>query len=190
MDLAACKTALQEYDALREEVIIQSRTVLRLAKQLIYALHRGEKPMYDELVSQYQELQQVGRGTQHYDGLQREGSKSDATQEYVEACAYHDFVYQKEIRSAQELDVSTEDYLLGICDLSGELVRRTVNAVIRDDITEAERSAEFVQQLYGQMLEFDLRNGLLRKKVDGMKYAVQKVQDVLYDVHLRRDMDG
>ena len=78
----------------------------------------------------------------------------------------------------------------GLAVASGELVRRTVNAVIRDDITEAERSAEFVQQLYGQMLEFDLRNGLLRKKVDGMKYAVQKVQDVLYDVHLRRDMDG
>lgn len=39
-------------------------------------------------------------------------------------------------------------------------------------------------------MQFDLRNGPLRKKFDGVKYDVRKVDDILYELALLGGADG
>ena len=44
--------------------------------------------------------------------------------------------------------------------------------------------ASLFHALFGELVEFDFRNGPLRKKFDGVKYDVRKVDDILYELSL------
>ena len=41
-----------------------------------------------------------------------------------------------------------------------------------------------VSKLHEALLEFDFRNGPLRRKFDGLKYALRRLEDVLYEQSL------
>lgn len=41
-----------------------------------------------------------------------------------------------------------------------------------------------LEQLNGKMLEFDFRNGPLRRKYDGLKYALKLVEDIVFEASL------
>lgn len=45
-------------------------------------------------------------------------------------------------------------------------------------------SAALCHELFGELIQFDLRNGPLRKKFDGVKYDVRKIDDILYELSL------
>ena len=51
-----------------------------------------------------------------------------------------------------------------------------------------------VRDLNGKMLEFDFRNGPLRRKYDGLKYAVKAIEDIYFELSLqdafRKEEDG
>ena len=44
-----------------------------------------------------------------------------------------------------------------------------------------------VTQLNGKMLEFDFRNGPIRRKYDGLKYALKTIEDIVYEISLVED---
>ena len=37
------------------------------------------------------------------------------------------------------------------------------------------------------MLEFDFRNGPIRRKYDGLKYALKTIEDIVYEISLVED---
>lgn len=49
----------------------------------------------------------------------------------------------------------------------------------------AVRISAFVKDLHAGFQLLNLKNDILRKRVDGVKYAVKKVEDVVYDLSLR-----
>ncbi|KAH7366440.1 hypothetical protein KP509_18G078200 [Ceratopteris richardii] len=84
-----------------------------------------------------------------------------------------------------EFGLDLEDYLIGLCNLSSELPRYVVNQVTTGDYDCAKRVAKFLSELYAAFRMLNLRNDLLRKRFDGMKYDLKKVEEVLYDVKIR-----
>src|SRR3989344_3735484 len=104
-----------------------------------------------------------------------------ALQEYVEAMAYHHFVKYKKLISKSKLKVDAESYLLGLADLSGELVRRAGAEIIRKNYKEAERIKKFVNLLYGEFLGLDLRGSDLRKKSDALRWNLKKLEETMLD---------
>jgi hypothetical protein len=57
-----------------------------------------------------------------------------------------------------------------------------VKCVIDDKKNEALKIREAVEEIYGEFLNFDLRNGELRKKSDQIKWNMQKLEDLVYDL--------
>ena len=47
---------------------------------------------------------------------------------------------------------------------------------------EVEKIKDFVDDIYGEFLKFDLRNGNLRKKYDSVKWNLKKLEEVMYDI--------
>eukprot|EP00250_Pteridium_aquilinum_P005439 c15530_g1_i1 orf=298-1173(-) len=84
-----------------------------------------------------------------------------------------------------EFELDLEDYLVGLCNLSNELPRYVVNQVTTGDYDCAKRASVFLSDLYAAFRMLNLRNDLLRKRFDGMKYDLKKVEEVLYDVKIR-----
>ena len=110
---------------------------------------------------------------------------SVAFQEYVEAICFHEFVKRGKIPTSKELGVSAEDYLSGICDLTGELVRKAVYDVIHRKFDEAAKIKELVHDIYGEFLKLHMRNGDLRKKSDSIKWNLKKLEEVMYDISMK-----
>ncbi len=181
-DFKKIRERLSKYDNSREELIKKARDVLKLSKQLIYTIHRKELGEADKLVINLKkekgELDKIAFSSKK---LFYEGSYSDACQEYAEAMAYYGFVKNGKIPTISTLKVNEEDYLMGICDLTGELTRKAVTIAHKDD-KEVERIKELVEGIFGEFLKFDLRNSELRKKSDSIKWNLKKLEEVMYDL--------
>ena len=94
---------------------------------------------------------------------------------------------EKEVKSCK-LDVfhlDLEDYLAGITQLSNELSRLVVNAVTHGDYQRPKRIATFLNNLDGGFRLLNLKNDMLRKKFDSLKYDLKKVEEVVYDLSIR-----
>lgn len=83
------------------------------------------------------------------------------------------------------LRITDEEYLHACCGLIDELSRLAVNTVILGEFERAVGIAGFVKELADAFRVLNLKNDGLRKRVDGLKYAVKKVEDVVYDLRLR-----
>ncbi len=175
------RLSLESYDKQREALIKKARVVLKLSKRLIYSLHRNNKKEAVKLKNQLEkEKSKLDRIAFSKKGLLYEGSYSEAAQEYVEAVSYYNFINKCKIPSISSLRVNEEDYLLGICDLTGELARRAV-MIANKDVKRVEKIKDLVEDIFGEFLKLDLRNGNLRKKSDAIKWNLKKIEEVLYD---------
>ena len=74
---------------------------------------------------------------------------------------------------------------MSLASMTDELSRLAVNSVTLGDNELAVKISGFVKDLHAGFQLLNLKNDFLRKKVDGIKYAVKKVEDVVYDLSLR-----
>jgi predicted translin family RNA/ssDNA-binding protein len=174
---------LTNYDSKREELIKKSRELLKSSKQVIYSIHRENSK---EATSNLKKSEKIKKELDKIASFDRklffEGAYSDACQEYVEAVAYYDFINSKRLPSIKSLDVSYEDYLMGICDLTGEVTRKAVSLATKRKVKEVEKIKNFVEDIYGEFLKFDFRNGNLRRKYDSIKWNLKKLEEIMYDL--------
>ncbi|XP_028066312.1 translin-like isoform X1 [Camellia sinensis] len=87
--------------------------------------------------------------------------------------------------NTSEFGLDIEDYLIGICFISNELPRYVVNQVTAGDYDCPRKVLKFLTDLHAAFRMLNLRNDLLRKKFDGMKYDLHRVEEVYYDVKIR-----
>ncbi|XP_017798732.1 PREDICTED: translin [Habropoda laboriosa] len=78
-----------------------------------------------------------------------------------------------------------EDYLMGLLQLAAELSRFAINSVTNGDYNRPIEIARFVNELNAGFKLLNLKNDSLRKRFDGLKYAVKKVEEVVYDLSIR-----
>jgi len=178
---------LEGFDEERESAIATSRKILHLSKQLIYALHRDDRQKAKKMLSLITlSFAEARKQAQKTPGLASEGFFRVASQEYVEACSLYWFITEKRLATRDELETTTEEYLLGVCDVAGELVRLAVNRIIKGDMNSACAIRDFVSELYSLLLEFSFRNGDLRKKFDSVKYNLQKLEDLVLQIKMQK----
>ncbi|MBU0461597.1 MAG: hypothetical protein KJ574_03340 [Nanoarchaeota archaeon] len=87
--------------------------------------------------------------------------------------------------TSSSLKVNDEHYILGVCDLTGELVRKAINSVINDDYKTAKDIHAFVSELYEELSKFSFFSGELRKKYDSIKYDLKRLDDLLLSLKLK-----
>ena len=170
-------------DTKREEIIQTSREIITVSKQIIYAAQRND------LKSAELSIKKIKEGIKKLKKIMipvDTNISSVAMQEYVEAISFYEFVKNKKIPTKASLGVSAEEYLSGLCDLTGELVRKAVYDVIHKKFDEAAKIKELVHDIYGEFLHLHLRNGELRKKSDSIKWNLKKLEEVMYDISMKR----
>ncbi|CAL5194051.1 unnamed protein product [Lathyrus oleraceus] len=89
------------------------------------------------------------------------------------------------LNGPEEFSLDVEDYLVGVCFMSNELPRYVVNQVTAGDYDCPRKVLKFLTDLHAAFRMLNLRNDFLRKKFDGMKYDLRKVEEVYYDVKIR-----
>lgn len=186
-DFLSMRHELEEYETKREHLITLSRDIVRLSKQVIYATHRndlaGAKVKLAAMNKQVAVMQKLS-GSTH--GLDEEGSFRIACQEYVEAVIYYSYCTDKTLPDHKKLGMSADLYLLGLFDVFGEFGRRAVHQATEGKTKDVFLLRDLLSEMYGKLLEFEFRNGEMRKKFDGLKYDIKKIEELCLSLTLKR----
>ncbi|EEH09459.1 translin [Histoplasma capsulatum G186AR] len=89
------------------------------------------------------------------------------------------------LKDQDSFHLSIEEYLQALISLVEELSRLAVNSVTLGDYARPLQISKFVSDLQAGFQLLNLKNDSLRKRSDGIKYSVKKVEDVVYDLSLR-----
>lgn len=81
--------------------------------------------------------------------------------------------------------ITIENYLLALTSTIEELARLAPNAVTLGDFARPLQVSRFVKDIHAGFQLLNLKNDVLRRKSDGIKYSVKKVEDIVYDLSLR-----
>lgn len=117
---------------------------------------------------------------------------------------YFDTVHVVHNDKENGFHLDLEDYLMGLLQLSAELVsilyntsvaitylniifqsRFAVTSVTNGDYYIPIEISQFIHDLNAGFKLLNLKNDSLRKRFDGLKYAVKKVEEVVYDLSIR-----
>ncbi|KAF5311264.1 hypothetical protein D9758_018757 [Tetrapyrgos nigripes] len=82
--------------------------------------------------------------------------------------------------------LSAEDYLHGLISLVNELSRYAINVVTLGSFDEPLKISAFVKDLFAGFSMLNLKNDSLRRRFDSLKYDMKKIEEVVYDVSLRK----
>jgi translin len=180
-EFSQMKKDLENFDKKREDLILISREIIKLSKQCIYSVHRNELKAAQNYLAKMQKKILLVKQKKNLDT----NIGKVAIQEYVEAYAYLYFIQNNKLITKKECGCESEEYLLGLCDLTGELMRKAVNETIKQNYELVFKIHELTAEIYAHFLEFDLRNSELRKKSDAIKWNLTKIEDLVLKIKLR-----
>lgn len=82
--------------------------------------------------------------------------------------------------------LTVEDYLQGVISVVNELSRLAVNSVTLGNFDQPIKISAFVKELFVGFSMLNLKNDTLRRRFDSLKYDMKKIEEVVYDVSLRK----
>lgn len=89
------------------------------------------------------------------------------------------------VKDKDTFHLTLEEYLLSLTDMTSELSRLATNAVTLGDFDLPLTISAFIKDLFAGFQLLNLKNDILRKRADAVKYDVKRVEDVVYDLSLR-----
>ena len=176
---------LLAYDLKRRQVINQSNNALHSAKRAIFAMHRDNMK---EAVVKIKECETIFKALdKKYKSdvrIKNEGAYKAAVEEYVEAVLFYQFLTTGKIGDIKTMTIQPAVFIAGLCDVPGELYRYAIKAATARDLKTVKKCATAAQEIIGELIEFNLTS-YLRTKSDQAKGAVNKLENVVYEVSLR-----
>jgi predicted translin family RNA/ssDNA-binding protein len=185
--LTKIKKNLETFDEKREYIIKTSRDILRFSKQAINAVHRNNNTEAIQLLKNAEKgIKKVLAEIKKNNKLSIVRAFNAAMEEYCEAKCFLHYTETGNILSPTKLPANDMDYLLGLCDLTGELGRKAVRCATNKEYKELTNIRNTVEEIHTFFLSLSLRNSELRKKYDSIKWNLKKIEDIIYDVNLRK----
>ena len=114
----------------------------------------------------------------------REANLSSRVEEYVRFNAFNHFLETGKLIPPSDCEYATdEEYLAGACmSLCQDLSRYSQGRAIERDVESVTSARNLVRGILDYLMEFDFRNGPLRRKYDGTKYALKAIETILYEL--------
>ncbi|KAL5761579.1 hypothetical protein ACOSP7_017843 [Xanthoceras sorbifolium] len=203
---------LNHFNDKRERVIKASRDITSNSKKVIFQVHRIsrhnkeavlEKAEKDLAAVTDQYISQLVKELQGTELWKLRRAYSPGVQEYVEAATFCKFCRTGTLLNLEEinatllplndpslepLQVNVLDYLLGLADLTGELMRLAIGRISDGEFEFAEKICKFVRDIYRELtLLFPLMDDSsdMKMKMDTMLQSVVKIENACFRVHVR-----
>ena len=167
-------------EKVRETSISMSRSVIRLTKRAIHAIHCGEEHenILSNAVTEYNGLLAAVRGEPE---ILFSGSVADAMMELSEACILSSVILGKEVPSYTTLNVTPQAWAMGLADCLGELRRILLTLLMNDRMNEAKKVFEKMEIICDSVLSFDVPDAILpiRRKQDVARSVMERTRSDL-----------
>ena len=172
----------------REFLLKNTREIIILCSKSIIAVHKGDLTTGKNNLKQAEVLLKKYK-KKATGGLRRYLITPE--QEFVEAACLIAIVEKKEIPSDKKLAVMPESYVLGLLDCVGELKRQVFDKIRIDEIDEATRIFEVMENLYLQLYTFSMYDKVVkeaRRKIDVNRILVDDVRSVITEEKRRTEL--
>jgi len=181
--------------AAREVAIVNGRRVIRFSAKAIRSGHRGELKEAGVMLAEAGELlaESTAAMADHPDI--KIGILNDAAKEYAEAHLFLAMARGDELPAAAELGTRMAPYLNGLGEAVGELRRRLLDQLRREDFAEAERLLEIMDEVVDLLASLDYPDGMtggLRRTTDVARSLTERsradLTSALIADRIRQDM--
>jgi predicted translin family RNA/ssDNA-binding protein len=169
----------------RRQIVSLANIALHDSKRVIFSLHRGDIKKAEENLVEIEKILQKLEKNFGQQRINEEGSYKAAVEEYTEAKMFYFIITGKKIDKIKEVNLSFDSYLGGICDTTGELVRYAVNQAASGKFSEVEKTKNIINEIMEQLVEFDM-TGYLRTKYDQAKGNLRKIEQIHYEINLKK----
>ncbi|KAK9124846.1 hypothetical protein Scep_013692 [Stephania cephalantha] len=196
----------------RERVVKASRDITINSKKVIFQVHRISKYNRDEVLEKAEKdlaavtdqyMSRLVKELQGTDFWKLRRAYSPGVQEYVEAATLYEFCKTGKLLnleainasllplsdpSFEPLQINILDYVLGVADLTGELMRLAIGRISDGELEYAKTICRFVREIYRKLTlvvpTMD-ENYEMKKKMDTMLQSVVKIENACFSVHVR-----
>lgn len=168
---------LEKREKEQDRILSSTREIIRHCSNGIKLVHAGEMKKAKGEIEAAQEKVAQFAATEQFSYLLEQ-----VYQEIAEAKLLLAAVEKKGLPSWEELSMPFEPYLLGLCDLVGELRREMLEMLKKGNRKEAERYFELMSGIYDELLPIRFSNSLLpnfRKKQDVARSQVEQARSEL-----------
>lgn len=131
-------------------------------------------------------------------------------EEYVEALTFYEYLQKGSMQNWATLErtltyptvsspadsepsraiqvmVTPTDYILGIADLTGELMRKCINNLAIGDVNSCYHTCDFVRKIYIAFLGYTsvVHNNEVNRKIVTLKHSLTKMENACYTIKVR-----
>ena len=179
---------LSETQDAREFLLKNTREVIILCSRSIISVHKGDiktaKMNLKKAEMLLKKYQKKAKGD-----LRRYIITPE--QEFVEAACLIAIVEKKEIPINKKLKVLPESYILGLLDCVGELKRMILDKIRSNDVNEAGRIFEIMENMYLYLYPFSMYDKVVkeaRRKIDVDRILVDDARGAITEEKRRSEL--
>jgi translin len=174
--------SIDDKDKVREKALRASREIIISCRKSIQLIHqelmKESKTYIKKASAKQQELYEI---TKNHSELYHAGFVENAAQELVEASCLYNLMKGKDLPDPDELKTTYSSYLLGLCDLVGELRRTSLDEIMTGNSKKATGYLKIMEEIYDVIIRFDYPSGLIpiKKKQDMVRNLIEKTRGEL-----------
>lgn len=192
-----------------ERLVKLSRDVTIHSKRIIFVLQRvagidDREKIFTEVKEKFDAvkllLKSIALELQGDDPYLFLRAYSPGLQEYVEAVTFFNYLKNSSLISFEELssdltfkdeensvnlEINPFDYILGVADLTGELMRLCINSAANGDCETPFKVCNFLRNIHEAFLSFGNINRDLSSKIRVLRSSLGKVESACYTLQVR-----
>lgn len=159
----------------RDRALSQTRTLIRYCANAIRAVHREERDLAQENLSQAKILaKSLHTELAEYPDLYYAGYTQDALKEFAEASIVYSLILDDTLPDPEALELEHATYLRGLAEAAGELRRRCLDILRHGHSAEAERILSYMDDIYAVLITMDYPDAI----TDGLRRLTDIVRGV------------
>ncbi|WP_338600422.1 haloacid dehalogenase [Sulfolobus tengchongensis] len=180
---------LQERFENREKLLLMARELIRFCGETISLSHKGRREealkKYELAISKAFEIEKI---ISNFPELLY-GDVGVAFQELAEASVVVSLYFNVDLKLPNELGIPDIYYITGIADAIGEMRRRVLELLKKNEVEEAEKTYQIMEELYELLWEFEYPKSLvpgLRQKIDSLRRILEETNHDIFLAKLGR----
>lgn len=168
---------LKQKEQAKEEIQKSMRKATHLSKQAILYIHQARLKEARKLLKEAaQHFANLNTLSENHPDLFHSGIVDAAFQEYAEAQVMLSLVEKGQFANPESYGIPSIDYVLGLADVIGELRRRALDMLRKDEVKAAEECLQIMEQIYSELMAMDDAYMLvpgLRRKSDVARHVIE-----------------
>jgi len=173
---------IDDKDRIREQALRYSRDIIIGCRKAIQYIHQNLMEDAESNIKKVSaKLMELYYLTEGYPELYHAGFVENAAQELVEAHCLYNIMQNKDLPDPDKLQTTYSSYLRGLCDVVGELRRKTLDCILDGKADEANNYLKLMDEIYDSIMKFDYPSALvpIKKKQDMIRGIIEKTRGEL-----------